>query len=248
MSRLVFLGTAGDPISMGLQARGTGGIVLQHERVQLHLDPGPGALARARQYGVNPRETTAVLVSHAHLAHCGDLNATVSAMTHGGLDKRGVVAGHESTVTEPVLWNYYQQCLERIIPLQPGKRFAIENVEILATATRHSAPGVGFRLLFPTFSLGYLSDTGYSREIAEQYLDSDVLVVNVPVLESAEHHLSVEDAIHLVNLVKPSLAILTHFGTKIADPLYEARRVQLATHIQCIAARDGMVIDPERGI
>lgn len=247
-AELIFLGTAGDPIVVGQQSRASGGLVLKIDDLQFHIDPGPGAVVRANQYGVNPRNTTAVLVSHAHLGHCSDLNSVVSAMTHGGLDKRGVVAGHEGAVSNEVFWPYYQGCVERILPVQIGKKFGIENVDILATPIRHTAPGMGFTFLCPEFTLSYLSDTGYFKGMEDNLLDSDVLVLNVvePSGQEKEHNLTTDSAIRLITLAKPAFAVITHFGTKMlkADPLYEARKIQIATGVQTIAAKDGMSIDP----
>lgn len=247
-AELIFLGTAGDPIVVGQQSRASGGLVLKVDDLQFHIDPGPGAVARASQYGVNPRNTTAVLVSHAHLGHCGDLNAVVSAMTHGGLDKRGVVVGHESAVSEGVFWPHYQGCVERVVPLQVGKKAGIEQIDILATPTRHTAPGMGFTFLCPDFTLSYLSDTGYFKGMSDNLLDTDVLVLNVvePSGQEKEHNLTTDSAIRVITLAKPAFAVITHFGTKMlkANPLYEARRIQAATGVQTIAAKDGMSIDP----
>lgn len=247
-SQLIFLGTAGDPMVMGQQHRASGGLILRVGDVQFHIDPGPGALVRASQTGVNPRATTAVLVSHAHLNHCNDLNAVVAAMTHGGLDKHGVVFGHESCLTDEVFRPYYRACMERIIPLEAGKRAGVENIDFQALPTRHSVPGIGFKFFCPDFTLAYLSDTGFSKELAEAVLDSDILVLNVvdPSGHENEYNLTTDTALEMINLVKPSFALISHFGTKMlkADPMYEARRLQSATGVQTVAVKDGMSIDP----
>jgi phosphoribosyl 1,2-cyclic phosphodiesterase len=61
-----------------------------------------------------------------------------------------------------------------------------------------------------------------------------------------ENQLSSDDAVKIINKVKPKLTIITHFGIKMlkADPLYEAREIQKKTGVQIIAAKDGMVINP----
>ncbi|MBC8444422.1 hypothetical protein H8D83_02435 [Candidatus Woesearchaeota archaeon] len=61
-----------------------------------------------------------------------------------------------------------------------------------------------------------------------------------------EKQLSSDDAVKIINKVKPKVVIITHFGIKMlkADPLYEAREIQKQTGIQIIAAKDGMVINP----
>ena len=91
MSKIIFLGTGGDKSVIGRQIRASGGIIIQNNNLQFHLDPGPGALVKAKEFGINPRATTALLVSHNHLGHCNDVNAVIDAMTLSGLDKRGVL-------------------------------------------------------------------------------------------------------------------------------------------------------------
>ena len=247
-AKLTFLGTAGDPIVVGQQHRASGGLILKVDDVQLHIDPGPGALVRAQQLGINPRETTGVLVSHAHLGHSNDLNAVVSAMTHAGLDRRGVVLGHESALVDEVFHPYYKTCVERIIPMEIGKKAGIEHVDIMTLPMKHSSPGNGFKFLCPDFTLAYLSDTAFSKKLADNLLDCDVLVMNVvePSGHENEHHLTTDTAIKMVTITKPAFAIITHYGSKMirADPLYEARKIQQATGVQTLAARDGTAIDP----
>ncbi len=233
---------------VGQQQRASGGFVLRVDDVQLHIDPGPGAVIQALRYGINPRETTAVLVSHAHLGHSNDLNAVVSAMTHAGLDKRGVVVGHEDALTDEVFRPYFKSCVERIIPLEVGKKVGIEHVDIMGLPMKHTIPGVGFKFMRPEFTLAYLSDTGYSKALADALLDTDILILNVvdPSGHENEHQLTTDTAIQMLTVVKPALAIIGHFGSKMlrADPIYEARKIQMATKVQTIAVKDGMSIDP----
>src|SRR3989338_11501555 len=97
-SRILFLGTAGQYSIYAKQARASGGILVQTKGYQLHLDPGPGALVQLNNHKVNVREHSAILVSHAHLNHCNDLNIILSAMTYQGFDKQGILIANETVV------------------------------------------------------------------------------------------------------------------------------------------------------
>ncbi|MDP6600597.1 MAG: MBL fold metallo-hydrolase, partial [Candidatus Woesearchaeota archaeon] len=85
-SSIIFLGTGGDSYVVGKQLRASGGIILQINDDQYHIDPGPGALVMAKETGVNLRANTALFVTHNHLNHCNDINAVIDAMTYGGFD------------------------------------------------------------------------------------------------------------------------------------------------------------------
>ena len=249
MSKITFLGTAGDASVVARQLRASGGIILQSGETQLHLDPGPGSLVRAKEHDINLRANTAILVSHAHLTHCHDLNAVISAITLGGLDKRGVLISNPALVNSSELSDFHRFCLEKIIPLTPEQKVAIEDIEIHATKTSHSdSQNIGFKIITPDFTLGYTSDTAYFKELPVALSNSDILILNTtfPADTKTDNHLNCETAIKLVEKVKPKLAIITHFGFEMlkADPLLEARKINMATGIQTIAAQDGFTITP----
>jgi len=254
-SQIIFLGTAGDSSVTSRQLRASGGIILQVDDFQFHLDPGPGALNRAKEYSVNLRANTAVLVSHAHLNHCNDLNAVIDAMTLSGLDKKGVLITNKTTTQgsenyRPYLTKYHQELLERIIFLEKTQKVAVELVEIHALSADHTDPySIGFKLFCPRFTLSYTSDTKYNRQIVDEMHGSDILILNVtyPGNKSRNLTLDTESAIKIIEKVRPKLAIITHFGLEMlkADPIMEAREIQKQTGIQTIAAKDGLVISPE---
>lgn len=175
-------------------------------------------------------------------------------MTYSGLDKAGVLVASKSVVNgtgnlNASLISYYNNFLERFIILESGQRVGINEVEIVALKTKHSDPtGIGFKFFTPYFTLTYSGDTKYSSELAEQYKNSNILILNVPYLkkEEAKDNLCLEDAIKIIKEVNPRLAIIQHFGASMikGDPLYLIREIQKETNIQTIAAKDGMVINP----
>lgn len=250
---IIFLGTAGDHYVYGKQYRNSGGIILQIDGSQFHIDPGPGALVRAAENNINLRETTAVLVSHNHMGHSNDVNAVIDAMTYSGLDKKGILITNSSFINGnenvmPGLTSYHKNCVERIILLDPGKRVGVENIEIVAVPTQHlDQDAIGFKFYTPYFVLSYTSDTKYFNDLIKAYDGSDIMILNVtnPGDEKSDK-LNVEDAVKILLKVKPRLAIITHFGLKLLkqDPIVQARDIQRRTGIQTIAAKDGMVITP----
>jgi len=253
MSRIIFLGTSGSFAVTSKQLRSSGGIIIQAEDLQFHLDPGPGALNKAKEYNINPNHTSAILISHKHINHCNDSNAVIEAMTHSGLEHRGIILASKSIVQpidgQPFITKYHQSLVERIIPLEKNHKIAIDNVEIHTIPAQHTDDhAVGFKIFTPHFVLGYSGDTALTEELLDELMGSDILILNVPypTNKTTGMNLDSESALKIIETIKPRLAILTHFGMDMlkADPMVEAREIQRRTGIQTIAAYDGLIIAP----
>ena len=252
--QIIFLGTGGDEFVVSKQIRASGGIIIKTEGYQFHIDPGPGALVQAKKYNVNIRENTAVLVSHAHLNHCNDVNVVLAAMSHNKLDIKGVLIANDTLVngdekTRPYLTDFHKGCVERVIVPSAGQRIGIENIEIVALKAKHTDPKtIGFKLITPKFSLVYSSDTRYNPELIKEYEGADILILNVigPFDKKREFNLGSDDATNIIKRVNPKLAILTHFGKDMieANPVYQAREIGRMTDAHVIATDDGTTIDP----
>jgi ribonuclease BN (tRNA processing enzyme) len=219
---------------------------------QIHIDPGIGAVQKAAEFGANLRANTAVLVSHAHLNHANDLNAVIDAMTYSGLDKKGVLISNQTALMgtddySKVVTEHHKSLLERYISVNRNQRIGVNDVEIKTITARHSEPNtIGFKFFTPEFTLTYSSDTVYAADIVDQYMNSNILILNVPYIKRKEGNLCTEDAIKIIQKVNPRLAIITHFGAEMikADPLYEVREIQKQTKVQTLAAKDGMIVNP----
>ena len=254
-AKIIFLGTGGDSIVVGKQLRASGGIILQIDDNQFHIDPGPGALVRARQEDINMRENTAVLVSHAHINHCNDVNAVISAMTHSGLDKIGVLVGNKSVINgegeiKPYVTDFYKNCVDKYIALDHGANIGINDIDIKTLYTRHGRDidTIGFKFFTPEFTLSYTSDTEYCSALVDAHKNTDVLIINVvnPSGIKQDGVMNTDDAIKLISKVKPNLAIITHFGIKMlsVNPMTEAREITRQTKVQTISAKDSLVVNP----
>jgi len=245
VNTVIFLGTGGARVMVSRQLLASGGLWLDLDGVQMALDPGPGALVQATKRKLNPTKLDAILLSHRHLDHAGDVNAMIEAMTTGGLEPRGALfAPRQALEEDPVVLRYVRAYLRRVVELQEGGEYQVGPVTFRTPLRHqhHDAETYGFVFQTSGGSLAYLPDTRYSDRLAPAY-QADYLIMNVVLLEPRPiDHLSVPDAARLIAAIRPRQAIITHFGMTIwrAHPWEVAKLLSEETGVQVSAARDGM--------
>lgn len=248
---ITFLGTGGGRYATITQKRATGGIYIQ-DSLNLHLDPGPGALIRMLAAGLDPRTTNGILVSHAHPDHYGDAEILMEGMTCGSTLKRGLLAGSK-TVTRgegkhgPAISLYHQSMVERVETVFPGNCFYFGDLEIRGGGTYHTDDTtVGFNILTKNGQISYIPDTEFREEIIDHYKGARVLIISNtrPLSQRIPFHLATEDSAKIIQRIRPELALLTHIGFKIATnhPAMEGEWITEQTGIRTLTAEDNMKI------
>jgi phosphoribosyl 1,2-cyclic phosphodiesterase len=250
---ITFLGTGGGRFITMTQRRRTAGIRIAGDGVNLHLDPGPGALVHSIEARMNPQKLNAVLVSHSHPDHYTDAEVLIEAMTRGMTRKHGTLAAARSVLrgnrsVESSISKYHQRMVERKIEAAPNTSFSVDNLKISATAAKHTDPdAVGFRFETELGAFAYTSDSEYFQDINKYYQGLRLLILCVmrPTGKPWKGHMTTDDAIRIVEQTRPQQAILTHLGMSMVlhGPDDEAKLIQEKTGIPAVAATDGMVVD-----
>ncbi len=245
---ITFLGTAGARFVVTRQLLASGGVWLNLGGTQILVDPGPGSLVQATTGKLNPAKLAAIILSHKHLDHSGDINIMIEAMTDGGTKKRGTVfAPGDSLNQDPVILSYLRSYPQSIEVLTEGKSYTIDDV-LFETPIRHkhAVETYGFIFRTPRHTLSWITDTGYFDDLADHY-EGDLLILNVVRLKSGAplDHLCLSEARNIIERLKPRAAILTHFGMTMwqGKPWELAGKLTEETGIKVIAARDGMKFD-----
>lgn len=251
--KLTFLGSGGGRFATITQKRMTGGFRIDNiAGKNFHIDPGPGALVRSYQFGLNPLKLNGVLVSHSHTDHYTDAEVLIEAMTRGMTRKKGLLIGSKSVVEGYERWgpcvSKYHRSIPDVTVLEAGESKKLDKMKITATNTKHGDPKtVGFKFQLEDFIISYTSDTGYFPELYKEHEDADVLIASVirPGADRLRGHMCADDFQRLVEEVNPKLAIMTHLGMKIImnNPDQEAEKIRKKTGIKIVAAWDGMKID-----
>lgn len=252
---LTFLGTGGARFMIISQMLASGGIWLSLSGTEILLDPGPGCIVQATKRKMRADKLDAIIVSHRHLDHSGDVNVMVEAMTQGGLRRHGrLFAPSDALGPEPVMFSYLKDSIEETVVLQEGKSYRVGNVSF-ETPVRHIHRVETYGMVFktPQHTFSYIVDTRFFEGIVQHY-GGELLIINTVFLEPRlpgpysplpVEHLSVPDAAYIISALKPKAAILTHFGMNVwrAKPWEIAEQMTQAVGIKVIAARDGMRFD-----
>ncbi|OGO18854.1 MAG: MBL fold hydrolase [Chloroflexi bacterium RBG_16_50_11] len=245
---IIFLGTAGARFMVSRQLAASGGIWLNLNGTQILLDPGPGSIVQSTKRKLNAEKLSAIILSHRHLDHSADVNVMVEAMTNGGFNRHGwLYAPADALDNEPVIFSYLKKFIEGVVVLEEGKSYNIGDTTF-STPVRHVHPVETYGMVFQYggHKFSYIADTRYFEGLNKHYA-SELLIINMVFTEPRPpvEHLAVPDAARIISVIKPKVAILSHFGMHVwqAKPWKIAEELTQQTGIKVIAARDGMKFD-----
>ncbi len=227
--RIYFVGPGGTRHLIAKQPPGfgTGGFYV--EPFNYYIDPGPAALYKALRMGINPEKIKALIVTHHHLDHTGDMLAMIEAITK---TEKKVPLITTSLVYEERIDDYHKNLVmyrhfsewSRAIPVKHGT----ECFGVLLEEEK--------RLL-------YTSDTTYEKGM---FPDVDAVIGNVVVFRDSQSgkHLSLDSFINLIQDTGAKIAFVAHFSPPLLYRLQEIKeRIESETDAKAIIAREGLIYD-----
>ncbi len=250
---LFFIGTGGGRINLLRRLRSTGGFRINGS-LDIHVDPGPGALTDGMRRRQDPLKLDAVIVTHHHIDHCNDASLMIEGMSHFGLKKKGILIGSKYVIEgnekgDRSVDLFHQSLCSEVFSAEAGKKkefiskkgkFSIECMK----AVHDSIDAFGFKLKMDGKTIGYTADTEFYDGMAEAYSGCDVLIINTlkPREDPYEGHMTANEAKKLISGAKPKLAILNHLGMKMimGNPKAIAKGIEDETKVNTVAATDGM--------
>lgn len=249
--KIKFLGTAGARYVMATQLRSSAGVYMEINGKKVILDPGPGTLVRMAHSRpkLNPFSLDAVILSHLHLDHTGDVNAILDAMTEGAKKRRGFLFAPaqcikgEDRVVLPYLVNSVN-----IVELKGEREYEVDGMKFQTSiAHDHGVETYGIKIPISNGKVCFMVDTRFSEKLLNSYGDCTHFVVNVVLKECRGHikHICLEDVKKIALALKPSKIIMTHFGMGMlrARPWELAEELSARTGVDIKAASDGMVVE-----
>ena len=239
------MGTAGARFMVAKQIAASGGLYLEEGRTRISLDPGPGAIVQYAKREIDLTTLDAIVLSHRHLDHVGDVNVMIEAMTDGGFRHRGrLYCPSDALDDDPVVLRYLRRFPEEIVRLQGEMAYTLNGITFTTNPRHiHQCETYGFRF---GDRLGWVTDSQYYEGIAEQH-KADVMILHTVLMECHGHlpHLCVADVERIIRDAQPKVAYLTHFGMTVwrANPHELAARMSDRTGVDVRAAVDGLTID-----
>lgn len=239
------MGTAGARFMVAKQVAASGGLFIEDGETRMSLDPGPGAIVQYAKREIDLTKLDAILISHRHLDHIGDVNVMVEAMTDGGFQHRGrLFCPSDALDDDPVVLKYLRRFPQEIIRLEPETTYSVNGLSFTTSARHiHQSETYGFRF---GDRLGWVTDSGYYDGIAEQH-KARVMLIHTVLLHCRPElpHLCIDDAERIIRDAKPKLAFITHYGMTVwrANPQEVAADMTQRLGIEVRAATDGLSID-----
>lgn len=261
-----------------------GGYFLYWNGKGVAIDPGFDFLENLFKNRLKISHIDAVIITHAHIDHCVDFEPILTLIYEyndrrkkdGNPLKRIDVYANLGALKKFLGWIHLNEPVEksqinRIIPLERGMRYNLEDYNIKLTATKADHPevlskdyAIGLILdLYdnnePIMKIGYTSDTKCSKNIGEQYEGVDILVTHLGSINEDdfkpddekegidENHLMLTGVISTIYKSKAKLAIVSEFGEELGIhrlSLVEAINSVFSKHgCRCITGDIGLKVD-----
>lgn len=215
--------------------RSASGLLIRGRGDELLLDLGPGVLARAGTFGVDPATLKLVLVSHLHSDHVLDLVTLIQAidclpeprtmpMTIIGCRGTAALIADLLRIFPDIGPTGYRLDVREV----RDDRFDLGPWSIRTTPTGHTPDSIAFRIDRAGHSVVYTGDAVVIDPLVALAHGADVLVseASLPTGGPATDHLTPELAGRIARRAGVARLLLTHLypATLMGDPRAEAAR------------------------
>lgn len=169
---VTFLGTGGNPEAVFSQVPRTAGFFLQVDGLRLYVDPGPGAVVRAQEAGLDLGLVDGIFISHGHLDHYAGAESVIEGMCWGMFARRGHLMAPSQVLERDRLLSRYHQGRTNfvgykggptVVTLEPHGPIALKNAVLTPIPVHHAEENFGFVLRTQSLTIGYTSDTNYIK-------------------------------------------------------------------------------------
>jgi phosphoribosyl 1,2-cyclic phosphate phosphodiesterase len=214
--------------------------LIEFNGTTIAIDAGPDF--RQQMLSANVKKLDAILLTHEHRDHIAGLD---DVRAFNFLQKKPMDIWGEERVLEAVQNEFSYVFADYKYPGSPkmnlhtmnGQPFSIEGVEVIPIRAYHyKMPVYGFRV----GDLSYITDANSIPESEMQkLLGTEVLVINALRKEKHISHFNLQEAIEVIDKVKPREAYITHMGHQMG--FYQEVQNELPANI--FLAYDGLNLE-----
>ncbi len=213
--------------------------LLQVNGLNILLDIGFGTMRRLTEAGVFYGDIDAVLISHLHLDHVGDLAPLIMALRYTpGLERRKPL----TLIGPKHLPDFLRGCRDLLgdwlledgsFPLAvhalSEEPLTFGGGSIRAFSMKHAQFSNGYRIRFNGKVLAYSGDTGWCPELIELCCEADLALIECSYDDGPrfEYHLTPAEAGEAAKQAGAKRLVLTHFY----PPLDVQQRVEAAAAV-----------------
>jgi phosphoribosyl 1,2-cyclic phosphodiesterase len=181
----------------------------------------------------------------------------IEAMTVGGFRPRGaILAPRDAFEGDAVIFPYAAKFVPvRHVLVEKSQAYAVNDVSIRTSiAHLHGVQTFGLHFTYGGSTISYMPCGRFFDGLAEDYAEHapDVLIVNVLRYRDSMKvdHLNFDECRTVLRTVRPKVAVLTHFSTRMleAGPERLARELEDELGIRVFAAHDGWMFDASNEI
>ena len=240
---LTVLGCSGSYAAPGSACSG---YLVRTATTSLWVDCGPGSLANLQEH-VALNEVDAILVSHVHPDHFGELPVAYNALKwYLGHDVMPVHATADVRRMTDVICGPTDDLYEWHL-LDPNGSVEIGDITVRCDVTDHPVETMAMRFEYDGHSIVYTADTGPAWDPTPLAHGADVMVCDATVLaaewDDTVPHLSAADAGRFAARCAVEALVITHAapGSDVDAHLAEARAA--APGIEVVPAHIGLVVE-----
>lgn len=144
------------------------GFIIKAGELNMLVDPGAELLSRIHDITSLLRLNT-LFISHSHIDHYSSAEVALEFMKLGNSNRTLCILGSSKVFRDKAISDYHLNLTSKftsteIIQLKHNHKVQIFNSELIPVKLYHSIEGTfGFILNIQNISIGYISDTGYTK-------------------------------------------------------------------------------------
>ena len=244
-----FLGTGGGRVVVFRQLRQSGGMWIHLKNTNILVDPGPGSLIRIFENNLDPKDIDIFVLSHRHLDHVADINSVLESATESTKNKKDLLIAPKDAIEgeDPVILKYLKKGIKKFIYTEQGLEVKYKNISIKAHIKHIHRGAETYGLSFETEEkkIVYVPCGKFYEDMLTGYPpNADLMIFNTTFVKPKPNidHLSAQDVIEMIKVLKPKKAVITHFSVDIlkANPKEIAKWIFSETSVPVIPAEDNM--------